>query len=138
VECQNARKRARFCKTLDRIKGRNEEETSAVNLDGFKKVAPLMLSCSKYLVALVTLMAAAPALADLQPPPTHTLIPVCNLFQPKSDGSWSPKSPVTMNGPNGQVSMLPGISFRPGTLLLGQLDLGAMLDRQCRGEEAQS
>jgi hypothetical protein len=93
---------------------------------------------SKLLVVLVMMMAGAPALADLQPPPTRTLIPVCNLFAEKSDGSWSPKAPVTMNGPNGQVSMLPGISFRPGTLLLGQLDLGALLDRQCRGEEAQS
>jgi hypothetical protein len=115
----------------------NKVKTSAVNLDGFEEdeypnvqffqVPPLM-----------TVMAAAPALADLEPPPTRTLIPVCNLFQPKPDGTWTPKAPVTMNGPNGRVSMLPGVSFRPGTLLLGRLDLGALLDRQCRGEEAQS
>ena len=97
-----------------------------------------MLTCSKLLVALVTLMVAAPALADLQPPPAHIQIPACNLFGENSDGSWSPKTPVTMNGPNGQVSMLPGTSFRPGTLLLGRLDLGAVLERQCRGEETQS
>jgi hypothetical protein len=95
-------------------------------------------ACSKLLVVLVTLMAGTPALADLQPPPKRTLIPVCNLFAEKSDGSWSPNRPVTMNGPNGQVSMLPGTSFRPGTLLLGRLDLGALLDRQCRGQETQS
>jgi hypothetical protein len=116
----------------------NKGKTCAVNLDGFKESMTPMFGCSKFLVVLVTLMAAAPALADLQPPPTRTLIPVCNLFQPKSDGSWSPKAPVTMNGPNGQVSMLPGTSFRPGTLFLGLLDLGAQLERQCHKGEVQS
>jgi hypothetical protein len=97
-----------------------------------------MLSCSKFLVVLVTLMAAAPALADLQPPPTRTLIPACNVFEEKSDGTWSPNRPVTLNGPNGQISMLPGTSFRRGTLFLGLLDLGAQLDRQCGKGEVQS
>jgi|ERR1700739_324954 hypothetical protein len=97
-----------------------------------------MLTCSKLLVALVTLVAAVPALADLQPPPTRIQIPACNVFEEKHDGTWSPNRPVTMNGPNGQISMLPGISFRPGTLFLGLLDLGAQLERQCHKGEVQS
>jgi hypothetical protein len=96
-----------------------------------------MLTCSKLLVALVTLMAAVPALADFQPPP-RIHIPTCSVFEEKSDGTWSPKRPVAINGPNGQVSMLPGTSFRPGTLFLGLFDLGAQLERQCHDGETQS
>jgi hypothetical protein len=97
-----------------------------------------IVTSSKLVMALATLMAASPAVADLQSPPSRTLIPACNFFEVKPDGSWTPKSPVILNLPNGQISMLPGTSFRRGTLFLGMLDLGAQLERQCRGSEVQS
>ena len=71
----------------------NKGKTSAVDLDGLKSDLTPMLTCSKLLVALVTLMVAAPALADLQPPPAHIKIPACNLFGENSDGSVESEDP---------------------------------------------
>jgi hypothetical protein len=96
-----------------------------------------MFTFPKLLVALVMLMVTAPAFADVQPL-TRIPIPACNVFEEKSDGTWSPNRPVILNGPTGQISLMPGVSFRSGSLLLGPFDLGAQLKRQCRGEGAQS
>jgi hypothetical protein len=89
----------------------------------------------KVLLTIATLMASAPALANIQPQ-----MILCSSFEQKPDGAWSPTRPVTIRGPTGQVLMTPGLSFHPGSLFMG-FDLGALvqqLERQCHSGEIQS
>jgi hypothetical protein len=51
----------------------------------------------------------------------------CAYFQRNSNGSWTQRSPVTING---QTMDTPGVRISPGTII-GGIDLGATLNRQC-------
>jgi hypothetical protein len=51
----------------------------------------------------------------------------CAYFQRNSNGSWTQRSPVTVNG---QTLDTPGVRINPGTIV-GGIDLGAALNRQC-------
>ncbi len=56
---------------------------------------------------------------------------VLSYFRRNPDGSWTVTAPVTVNGPNGSISLSPGISFRRGVAFQG-LDIAAWLDSQYR------
>ena len=51
----------------------------------------------------------------------------CAYFQRNSNGSWTQRSPVTVNG---ETLDTPGVRINPGTIV-GGIDLGATLNRQC-------
>lgn len=53
----------------------------------------------------------------------------CADFQ-RSQNGWSPRTPITISSPNGQVSVGPGVSFSRG-VVFGGVDLAAMLDQAC-------
>jgi len=75
-------------------------------------------------------MKSGAAMAQLQQPQQQQTIP-CNAFQKNPDGSWSPTRQVTISGPNGQGTMNPGVSFRPGVAFMG-IDMATALEQQCR------
>jgi hypothetical protein len=76
----------------------------------------------KLLLAMaVALLPVLPAMADTIP---------CSVFQKNPDGSWSAKQQITITGPNGQVTISPGVSYRPGVAFMG-IDLAAQLEQQC-------
>jgi hypothetical protein len=52
----------------------------------------------------------------------------CAYFQRNSNGAWTQRSPVAVNG---QTLDIPGVRINPGTII-GGIDLGAALNRQCR------
>ena len=106
-----------------------------------------------YCVAVKILMMAVPATAQVmtkspspaqaspqQPSPLQPTSPestmqatpniqlTCAYFQRNSNGSWTQRSPVTINGQTLNVS---GVRINPGTII-GGIDLGAVLNRQCR------
>lgn len=55
----------------------------------------------------------------------------CSNFRHNEDGSWTPVSQFTITNQNGsQVSMGPGVSFRPGVQFSG-IDLATLLNQQC-------
>jgi hypothetical protein len=51
----------------------------------------------------------------------------CAYFQRNSNGSWTQRSPVTVDGKTMDV---PGVKITPGTTV-GGIDLAATLNRQC-------
>jgi hypothetical protein len=51
----------------------------------------------------------------------------CAYFQRNSNGSWTQRSPVTVNG---ETLDTPGVRINPGTIV-GGINLGATLNRQC-------
>jgi hypothetical protein len=51
----------------------------------------------------------------------------CAYFQRNSNGSWTQRSPVTVNG---ETLDTPGVRINTGTIV-GGIDLGATLNRQC-------
>lgn len=54
----------------------------------------------------------------------------CSAFQRNPNGSWTSIKSVTINGPNGQIQISPGMTFIRGVLFMG-LDLAAWLDENC-------
>lgn len=54
----------------------------------------------------------------------------CSDFHQNQDGSWSSNRPVSIAGPNGQVQIGQGASFRPGVAFNG-IDLATYLNQQC-------
>jgi hypothetical protein len=55
----------------------------------------------------------------------------CADFQHNPDGSWTPLTAMTINAPNGQIEIGPGVSLTAGLPILG-LDLAAKLDENCK------
>jgi hypothetical protein len=105
-----------------------------------------------YCVAVKILMAAVPATAQvmtkspspgqaspqqaspLQPTSPRSTMQAtpnvqlnCGYFQRNSNGSWTQRGPVTVDG---QTLDTPGVRINPGTIV-GGIDLGAALNRQC-------
>jgi hypothetical protein len=105
-----------------------------------------------YSVAVSILVAVAPATAQVMtkspspaqaspqqaspfqptsPRPTMQATPNqqlnCAYFRRNANGSWTQRSPVTVNG---QTLDTPGERINPGTIV-GGIDLGAALNRQC-------
>jgi hypothetical protein len=73
--------------------------------------------------ALVAFVVVSPAIAqeDLK----------CDDFQHNPDGSWTPKSTMTIQRPNGgEIRIGPGLSFHTGVPFMG-VDRAAMLDKHC-------
>jgi hypothetical protein len=66
------------------------------------------------------------------PRPTMQAVPNlqlnCANFQRNTNGSWTQRTPVTVDG---KTSGAAGSRLKPGTMA-GGTDLGAALDRQCR------
>jgi hypothetical protein len=59
----------------------------------------------------------------------------CQAFQRNVDGSWSPNGIVNMTVDGALVVIGPGLTIRPGSLILGKvggLDLGAKLEADCK------
>jgi hypothetical protein len=55
----------------------------------------------------------------------------CADFQHNPDGSWTPLTAMTVNAPDGQIEIGPGVSLAAGLPILG-LDLAAKLDQNCK------
>lgn len=91
-----------------------------------------MSPSKKFLLVLtIAILPALPVMAQLLQPaqPQISTVP-CDAFQHNPDGSWSPLHRVTITGPNGQVTMGPGVAFRPGVAFMG-IDMATVLNRQC-------
>ena len=85
---------------------------------------PLM----KMLALGIVLLPALPAAAQSQP---QTTLVACDPFQKNPDGSWSPLRQVVIAGPNGPVTVSPGMSFWSGVAFMG-IDLALRLEQQCK------
>ena len=55
----------------------------------------------------------------------------CADFQHNPDGSWTPLTAMTINAPNGQIEIGPGVSLTAGLPIMG-IDLAATLDQNCK------
>jgi hypothetical protein len=55
----------------------------------------------------------------------------CSDFRESDNGLWTPNHHITINGPSGEVTISPALSFRAGLAFMG-VDLGTMLDQECR------
>ena len=55
----------------------------------------------------------------------------CQAFKMQPNGMLAVVQPVTITGPNGQVSMGPGMSFGPGVAMMG-LNVYELYQRNCR------
>jgi hypothetical protein len=56
----------------------------------------------------------------------------CEAFQKNPDGSWTSIQAVTINGPQGEVQIMPIMTFFPGEPYNG-VDVATWLDQQCPG-----
>ncbi len=54
---------------------------------------------------------------------------VRDLLTEHSDGSYEPKQNITISGPNGKVSLNPGVRFRAGVKFMG-IDIAEILDQE--------
>ena len=54
----------------------------------------------------------------------------CEKFGKNADGSWAPKEPVEIFGPNGRLDFTPGETYRKGETKAG-LDTAQLLDANC-------
>ena len=50
-------------------------------------------------------------------------------FIKHDDGSWEPMLPIKMEGPNGELTLLPGIKFKKGFVYMG-MDIAALLEEE--------
>lgn len=55
----------------------------------------------------------------------------CSAFRANSNGSWTTIARVTIPGPNGQVTLDPGVTVTPGVAFNG-LDIASWLNQNCR------
>lgn len=52
-----------------------------------------------------------------------------DAFKRNDDGSYSVIKPVVIEGPNGKISLNPGITFRRGVAFMG-IDIAKILDEE--------
>ena len=66
-------------------------------------------------------------------PPIYLRRPsaLCTDFQPVANGGWAATGPIQFPGPQGSVQMVVGQTVIPGDYL-GGMDLGSVLQRECR------
>ena len=79
----------------------------------------------RLLLALVCTLVTAASAQISQP---QASVP-CDAFVKHANGCWSPTRQVTINTSSGNGSISPGMTFRTGTLFMGNLP--EMLNQQC-------
>jgi len=52
-----------------------------------------------------------------------------DAFQKNDDGSYSVTKPVVIKGPNGEINLNPGMTFRRGVMFMG-IDIAKTLDEE--------